>query len=136
MERKHHRSTKQIGFWGAVFWGMGLGLAAGGLSLLLFAAILSGADDPTAHLSVFGLAGAAISALVTGYAARKLWGHPTPIPSLIGGAILAVLLAAGGLCFPGSTLPAAVRCAGIPVIVLLAVLASLAVPDGKRRRHT
>lgn len=128
METRHRKQTSLVR---ALLIGGGAALALGLLLILLVGAVLLRTEDPTAHLLPAGLACLAATALVMGWVSVRVWGHDSLFPALICGGIFAVLIAAGGLAVPGSTLPVWLRCAGVPCILLLALFGGL---FGRRRK--
>ncbi len=124
--------------WGSCLGGMGAALCCGLGLLLLFALIATGVETPSRVVLPMGLVAFGVAMVLAGWVSVRLWGHDTPIPALMAGAILSLLLLAVGLCFGGSTLPLGVRLSGAPVGVLLALLGGLFA--GRRpkrhRRHT
>ncbi len=113
-------------FWGAVLGGMLMGAITGICLVLVFSFGASQYESPIKILVPLGLAALALSMLAGGFFAVKLWDRQTPIPGAVCGCIFGILLAAVGLCFPGSTLPAVTRLTGVPVGVLLSFLGGLA----------
>ena len=99
------------------------------------AAILLRSSDPTSHLLPAGLGCLAVTALLLGICTVRMWKHDSLFPALIAGAVFAVLIGAGGLAVPGSTLPVAVRCAGVPAVFLLTLLGGFLARPRRTRRH-
>ena len=77
----------------------------------------------------------AVTALLLGICTVRMWKHDSLFPALIAGAVFAVLIGAGGLAVPGSTLPVAVRCAGVPAVFLLTLLGGFLARPRRTRRH-
>lgn len=132
METRHRKQTSLVR---ALLIGGGASLLTGGLLILLVGAILMRTEDPTAHLLPAGLACLAVTALCMGWLSVRVWGHDSLFPALICGGIFAVLVAAGGLAVPGSTLPVWLRCTGVPAILLLALTGGLFGRKRKPRRR-
>jgi peptidoglycan/LPS O-acetylase OafA/YrhL len=105
------------------------------MCLTLFAFIAYRTADPTSYVTPMGLTALGISALLCGWLCTKLWGHHSLIPALVGGVIFAALIGAAGLCIPGSTLTAAVRCAGCPSMAVLSLIGGLLGQRRTRRRR-
>jgi putative membrane protein (TIGR04086 family) len=80
-----------------------IALAAGAFLLLLGATVAYFSPNPTDWISLFGLAAAAITALVCGYAARRLHGHAALLCGLYAGSALLLLLLLGSLFFGAYT---------------------------------
>mgnify|MGYP004674562963 FL=1 len=133
MEKRHR---KQPSLLKSLLLGGGMALLFGAVLVMAVSAVLLRAQDPTAHLLPAGLACLGLTALMLGICTVRMWRHDSLFPALIAGAVFAILIGAGGLAIPGSTLPVAVRCAGIPAVFLIALLGGfLARPRRARRRH-
>ena len=133
MEKRH---KKQPSLLKSILFGGGIALLFGALLVMAISAILLRSQDPTAHLLPAGLACLGLTALMLGICTVRMWRHDSLFPALIAGAIFAVLIGAGGLAVPASTLPVAVRCAGVLAVFLLLVVGGfLARPRRARRRH-
>ena len=133
MEKRHRKQSSLLK---SLLIGGGTALLTGAALVFCMAAILLRSSDPTAHLLPAGLGCLAVTALLLGVCTVRMWKHDSLFPALIAGAIFAVLIGAGGLAVPGSTLPVAVRCAGVPAVFLLTLLGGfLARPRRARRRH-
>ena len=121
-------------FWGSCVGGMVVALLCGMGLLVILALIGTGAESPSQVILPFGLLALALTMLVAGWMSVSLWGHDTPVPALVSGSILALVLVAVGLCFGGSTLPLGVRLSGAPIGILLALIGGL-VAGRKPKRH-
>ena len=124
-------------FWGACLGGVAAAILAGVALLVILALVGTGVETPSRVILPFGLVAYAVAMLLAGWVSVKLWGHDTPIPALLAGAMLALILVAVGLCFGGSTLPLGVRLSGAPVGILLALIGGLVAgrkPKRRRRR--
>lgn len=133
MERRHRKQPSLIK---SLLWGSGIACLAGVAMVFTVSAILLRSSDPTAYLLPAGLSCLGMTALLLGVCTVRLWKRDSLFPALIAGAVFAVLIGAGGLAVPGSTLPVAVRCAGVPAVFLIALLGGfLARPRRARRRH-
>lgn len=136
MKYKRNRGGFFHTFWGAVLGGTLTALGVGLALMVVFSICAMGTEKPVTVAMPLGLIALAIAMLACGYTVTRLWGHPSPVPALTGGALLSVFLVACGLCFPGSTLPVAIRLAGGPVATVLSVCGGLiATKRGKKRRH-
>ena len=80
-----------------------IALTAGAFLLLVGTAVAYFTPNPTDWITVFGLAAAVVSALVCGYAARKLHGHAALLCGLYAGSALLLLLLLGSLFFGAYT---------------------------------
>ena len=112
-------------FWGACLGGILIALLGGVALLMILALIGTVMETPSRVILPFGFLALGVAMLLSGWTSVRLWGHDTPIPALLSGALLAVILVAVGLCFGGSTLPLGVRLCGAPIGVLLALLGGL-----------
>ncbi len=137
MGRKRKTERGNRSFAVACLGGILIGFSSGALFILIFSAIALRTTDPTAVLLPMGLISLSISAMLCGRISCALWGHHSLIPALAGGGIYAVVIVLIGLCFPGSTLTLWLRCAGAPLIFLLALCGGAIGRRGigKRRRH-
>lgn len=133
MEKRHR---KQPSLLRSLLMGGGIALLGGACLLLAVSAILVRSADPTAYLLPAGLTCLGVTALLLGMCTVRMWKHDSLFPALIAGAVFAILIGAGGLAVPGSTLPVAVRCAGVPAVFLITLLGGFLVrPRRARRRH-
>ncbi len=135
MEHKKVRGKHQRSFPVAVAGGILLSLLFGLLLLIVLALIAYRTADPTSLTVPMSLSALGVSGFLCGWLCCKLWGFPSVIPALVGGVIFAALIAAAGLCIPGSTLTAWVRCAGCPLVAVLAALGGLAAAKRPKRRR-
>lgn len=134
MENKHRHRGGQRSLPYAVGMGMLLSFGMGMLLLMGVALVLYRGEDPTAHILPLSLVSLGISGLACGVLCTKLWGHASPVPSLLGGCLFAVLILAMGLCVPGSTLSLGVRLGGCPTVALLSLCGGMLSSRPKRRR--
>ncbi len=132
---KRNKFVFMHSFWGAVITGMIAALGVGCILLFVFSCICMGFQTPIAYLVPFGLLGLSCSMVAGGWVTTKLWGHHSPLPALLTGGVLALFLIAVGLCFPGSTLPAAIRLAGGPIGVVLAFAGGVIGASQKKKRR-
>ena len=139
MEKKLKRRVGQKSLPLAIGMGMVLSLAIALALLMVMALILYRTQDPTAYIGVLSLIPLGIGGFLCGVLCTKLWGHPSPVPSLVGGCLLALLVLSAGLCIPGSTLSFGVRLGACPCIALLSLfggLLCLRPRRGRRRRRS
>lgn len=132
MEKRH---GKQSSLTRSILIGSALALGLGAVLTLLVAALLLRASDPTAYLRLGGLGCLAATAFALGWFTVRAWGRQSLLPALLTGGVFAILVAVGGLAVPGSTLPVAVRCIGVPAVFLLALLGGTLAGRRRRRRR-
>lgn len=127
--------TRRAGFAGGILSSLLLTLLLGTALTLLFAFILSRAEDGTAYVRTVGCAISALLAFVGGLIAGGRCGHSGILSGLAFGALyLGVLLLLGGLL--GTTGSLLRRLIGYAVLLLLAALGGAAgTARPSRRRH-
>lgn len=132
MEKRHRKQSSLLQ---SLLIGGGIALLIGAALVFCVAAILLRSSDPTSHLLPAGLGCLAVTALLLGICTVRMWKHDSLFPAMIAGAVFAVLIGAGGLAVPGSTLPVAVRCAGVPAVFLMTLLGGFLARPRRTRRH-
>ncbi len=125
MAHKHRMTRGGKSFGIATGSGILSGLASGVVLIFCLAAVAYRMSDPSAALMPMGLVALGISAIIAGRVSCAMWGNRSLIPTLTAGGIYALLVAAAGLCIPGSTLDVWVRCLGCPAILAFAMLGGL-----------
>ncbi len=135
MAHKHKAARGSKNFGVATGGGILAGLITGVILIFCLAAVAYRMSDPSAALMPLSLVALAVSAMVTGRVSCMLWDNRSLIPPLVSGTIYAILIAAGGLCIPGSTLTLWIRCVGCPAILALAMMGSLIGRRSVQKRH-
>ncbi len=134
MQHKRRTTAGTCNFGVATGGGVIAGLLTGTILVFCLAALAYRTANPAAALLPMGLTALGISSVVCGRVSCMMWGNRSLIPTLAAGAIFTLLIAAGGLCIPGSTLTFWIRIAGCPSIFVLALAGGAVGRKSNKRR--